>query len=39
VKRPFSTGTTQAIAKEYEKALRAKVEEKAEKKSWLQVHA
>ena len=39
VKRPFSTGTTQAIAKEYEKALRAKVAEKAEKKSWLQVHA
>ena len=36
---PFSTGTTQAIAKEYEKALRAKVAEKAEKKSWLQVHA
>ena len=39
VKRPFSTGTTQAIAKEYEKALRAKVAEKAQKKSWLQVHA
>ena len=39
VKRPFSTGTTQAIAKEYEKALRAKVAEKAEKKSWIQVHA
>ena len=39
VKRPFSTGTTQAIAKEYEKALRAKAAEKAEKKTWLQVHA
>ena len=39
VKRPFSTGTTQAIAKEYEKALRAKVAEKAEKKGWIQVHA
>ena len=39
VKRQFSTGTAQAIAKDYEKALRAKVAEKAEKKSWLQVHA
>src|SRR6185436_9311757 len=39
VKRPFSTGTTQAIAKEYEKALRAKAAEKAEKKTWIQVHA
>jgi len=39
VKRPFSTGTTQAIAKEYEKALRAKVAEKAQTKSWIQVHA
>jgi tetratricopeptide (TPR) repeat protein len=39
VKRQFSTGTTQAIAKEYEKALRAKVAEKAQTKSWLQVHA
>ncbi len=39
VKRPGATGTTEAIAKEYEKALRAKVDEKAKKKSWLQVHA
>ncbi|HET9155098.1 MAG TPA: tetratricopeptide repeat protein, partial [Myxococcaceae bacterium] len=39
VKRQFSTGTAQAIAKDYEKALRAKVAEKAEKRSWLQVHA
>ena len=39
VHRAFSTGTAQAIAKDYEKALRAKVAEKAEKKSWLQVHA
>jgi tetratricopeptide (TPR) repeat protein len=38
-KRPFSTGTTQAIAKEYEKALRAKVAEKAQTKSWIQTHA
>ena len=40
VKRPFTTtGTTQAIAKEYEKALRAKVAEKAQTKSWIQIHA
>ncbi|HEY1908533.1 MAG TPA: tetratricopeptide repeat protein [Myxococcaceae bacterium] len=39
VKRPFSTGTTQAIAKEYEKALRAKVAEKAQTRSWIQTHA
>lgn len=39
VKRPVATGTTEAIAKEYEKALRAKVAEKAKEKSWLQAHA
>ncbi|HZX43299.1 MAG TPA: hypothetical protein VFE93_15770, partial [Myxococcaceae bacterium] len=39
VKRPLTTGTTEAIAKEYEKALRAKVDEKAKAKSWIQTHA
>ncbi len=39
VKRPLATGTTEAIAKEYEKALRAKVAEKARDRSWIQVHA
>src|SRR5262245_47177505 len=39
VKRPFSTGTTEAIAKEYEKVLRAKVDEKAKHRSWIQLHA
>jgi len=39
VRRPAATGTTEAIAKEYEKALRAKVAEKAKEKSWLQAHA
>ncbi|HVP59534.1 MAG TPA: tetratricopeptide repeat protein [Myxococcaceae bacterium] len=38
-KRPLTTGSTEAIAKEYEKALRAKVAEKAQSRSWLQVHA
>ncbi|MGZ6080692.1 MAG: tetratricopeptide repeat protein, partial [Myxococcaceae bacterium] len=39
VKRPVATGTTEAIAKEYEKVLRAKVAEKAKERSWLQAHA
>ncbi len=39
VKRPLTTGSTEAIAKEYEKALRAKVAEKAQIRTWLQVHA
>ncbi|HTS81305.1 MAG TPA: tetratricopeptide repeat protein [Myxococcaceae bacterium] len=39
VRRSLPTGTTQAIAKEYEKVLRAKVAEKAQQRSWLQVHA
>lgn len=39
VKRPLTTGTTEAIAKEYEKVLRAKVAEKAQDRSWIQVHA
>jgi len=38
VKRQM-TMETQAIAKEYEKALRAKVAEKAKTRSWAQVHA
>ena len=39
VKRPLTTGSTEAIAKEYEKALRAKVDEKAKHRSWIQLHA
>jgi tetratricopeptide (TPR) repeat protein len=39
LKRPLTTGTTEAIAKEYEKVLREKVAEKAKEKSWIQVHA
>jgi tetratricopeptide (TPR) repeat protein len=35
----LTTGSTEAIAKEYEKILRAKVVEKAARRSWLQAHA
>jgi tetratricopeptide (TPR) repeat protein len=35
----FTTGSTEAIAKEYEKVLRAKALEKANRRSWIQLHA